>query len=120
MRRDMAFNKTTWVLLHFLAFGFAAPNAKRATTPGYNALPYYPAPYGGWVSEWASSYEKAKKLVDSMTLAEKTNITAGTGLFMGMHHLKQSEGILLTWLRVRVRTPVLSVKLTISKTLQRK
>ncbi|KAH8683719.1 glycoside hydrolase superfamily [Ilyonectria robusta] len=79
----MAYKKTTWLLLHFLAFGFAAPNAKRATTPGYNALPYYPAPYGGWVSEWASSYTKAKKLVDSMTLAEKTNITAGTGLLMG-------------------------------------
>ncbi|KKA27855.1 hypothetical protein TD95_003253 [Thielaviopsis punctulata] len=45
--------------------------------------PYYPAPFGGWVSDWASSYEKAKILVDNMTLAEKTNITAGTGIYMG-------------------------------------
>lgn len=45
--------------------------------------PYYPAPFGGWVDDWASSYEKAKLLVDNMTLAEKTNITAGTGIYMG-------------------------------------
>lgn len=49
----------------------------------YAALPYYPAPYGGWVSTWEDSYTKAKDLVDQMTLAEKTNITSGTGIFMG-------------------------------------
>ncbi|KAH7176943.1 glycoside hydrolase superfamily [Dactylonectria macrodidyma] len=83
----MAIKKASWVLLPFLAIGLAAPNPseKRATTAGYYALPYYPAPYGGWVDEWATSYAKAKKLVDSMTLAEKTNITAGTGLFMERH-----------------------------------
>ncbi|KAF7555686.1 hypothetical protein G7Z17_g2025 [Cylindrodendrum hubeiense] len=82
MRTTIAFEKATWLLLPFLVFGLAAPNERRATTAGYYALPYYPAPYGGWVDEWASSYNKAKKLVDSMTLAEKTNITAGTGLSM--------------------------------------
>lgn len=55
-----------------------------ALPDGYYAPPYYPAPYGGWVNEWRDSYSKAKKLVDSMILAEKTNITAGTGIFMGM------------------------------------
>jgi beta-glucosidase len=51
---------------------------------GYVAAPYYPAPYGGWTANWADSYAKAKALVDKMTLAEKTNITAGTGIYMGM------------------------------------
>ena len=51
----------------------------------YVAAPYYPAPYGGWVSSWEQSYSQAKELVDQMTLAEKTNITSGTGIFMGMH-----------------------------------
>lgn len=53
--------------------------------PGYVAASYYPAPYGGWTPEWADSYEKAKAMVDRMTLAEKTNITSGTGIFMGMN-----------------------------------
>lgn len=50
---------------------------------GYVAAPYYPAPYGGWADDWSESYAKATKLVSEMTLAEKTNITAGTGMFMG-------------------------------------
>lgn len=49
----------------------------------YVAAPYYPTPYGGWVSGWDDSYSKAKELVDQMTLSEKTNITSGTGIFMG-------------------------------------
>ncbi|KAL0943662.1 beta-glucosidase F [Colletotrichum truncatum] len=51
--------------------------------PGYVAASYYPAPYGGWTSDWADSYDRAKALVDRMTLAEKTNITSGSGIFMG-------------------------------------
>lgn len=50
---------------------------------GYYVTAYYPAPYGGWVKDWQESYRKARKLVDSMTLAEKTNITGGSGVFMG-------------------------------------
>jgi hypothetical protein len=50
---------------------------------GFYVPAYYPAPYGGWVDSWAESYDKAKALVDQMTLAEKTNITAGSGIFMG-------------------------------------
>ncbi len=50
---------------------------------GYVAAPYYPTPYGGWAEDWGESYAKAVKLVSQMTLAEKTNITAGTGQFMG-------------------------------------
>lgn len=51
----------------------------------YVAADYYPAPYGGWVNNWAESYAKARDLVESMTLAEKTNITSGTGIYMGMN-----------------------------------
>lgn len=50
---------------------------------GYASPPSYPAPYGGWADDWSESYAKAVKLVSQMTLAEKTNITAGTGQFMG-------------------------------------
>lgn len=50
---------------------------------GYYVPAYYPAPYGGWTKDWQESYRKARKLVDSMILAEKTNITGGSGMFMG-------------------------------------
>lgn len=45
--------------------------------------PYYPAPNGGWLSNWADAYEKAHQVVSNMTLAEKVNLTTGTGIFMG-------------------------------------
>lgn len=57
-----------------------------AVPAGYVSLPYYPAPHGGWTSDWSASYAKAKALVEQMTLAEKTNITAGTGMYMGEPH----------------------------------
>lgn len=61
----------------------AASIDRRAAVPdGYVAAPYYPAPYTGWVSSWSDSVQKAKALVDTMTLAEKANITAGTGIYM--------------------------------------
>ncbi|KAI1084119.1 glycoside hydrolase family 3 protein [Whalleya microplaca] len=50
---------------------------------GYVAAPYYPAPYGGWADDWSDSYSKAVEVVSQMTIAEKVNITAGTGIFMG-------------------------------------
>jgi len=49
---------------------------------GYVSAPYYPAPYGGWDDDWSDAYEKAVALVSKMNLAEKVNITAGTGLYM--------------------------------------
>lgn len=51
--------------------------------PGFVAAPYYPAPHGGWVASWEEAYSKAEALVSQMTLAEKTNITSGIGIFMG-------------------------------------
>ena len=50
---------------------------------GYSAPPYYPTPKGGWVPSWKASYAKAAILVANMTLAEKVNITSGTGFLMG-------------------------------------
>ncbi|KAK6066856.1 glycosyl hydrolase family 3 N terminal domain-containing protein [Seiridium cupressi] len=50
---------------------------------GYVAAPYYPAPHGGWADDWEDAYTRAADLVSQMTLAEKTNISSGTGFFMG-------------------------------------
>ncbi|KAI0397051.1 glycoside hydrolase family 3 protein [Xylariaceae sp. FL0594] len=49
---------------------------------GYVSAPYYPAPYGGWDASWSDAYDKAVALVSQMNIAEKVNITGGTGLFM--------------------------------------
>jgi beta-glucosidase len=57
-----------------------------AVPAGYVAEGYYPSPHGGWTSDWSASYSKAEALVQQMTLAEKTNITAGTGIYMGKSH----------------------------------
>ncbi|KAL7945430.1 glycoside hydrolase family 3 protein [Trichoderma barbatum] len=86
----------TCIISSLVALGQAGPTAASANAQiaaaaaaqswvpdGYYVPPYYPAPYGGWVDDWRASYTKAKALVDSMTLAEKTNITAGTGIYMG-------------------------------------
>ncbi|KUI64454.1 putative beta-glucosidase F [Cytospora mali] len=68
----------------FVVSSLGASIGPRAAVPdGYVAAPYYPAPYTGWVSSWSDSVQKAKALVDTMTLAEKANITAGTGIYMG-------------------------------------
>jgi beta-glucosidase len=61
----------------------AATFQRRDDVPaGYYAPPYYPTPKGGWVSSWADAYAKAQKVVVNMTLAEKVNLTTGTGIFM--------------------------------------
>jgi len=60
-----------------------------AVPAGYVAAPYYPTPLGGWASSWTESYSKAADLVKNLTLAEKVNLTTGTGLYMGeseTHH----------------------------------
>ncbi|MBE3048095.1 glycoside hydrolase family 3 protein, partial [Candidatus Bathyarchaeota archaeon] len=46
--------------------------------------PWYPSPAGGTATTWATSYSKASSLVSRMTLAEKVNITTGTGWRMGL------------------------------------
>jgi beta-glucosidase len=54
-----------------------------AVPKGFEAIPYYPAPHGGWAPSWKDAYAKAQALVSQMTLAEKTNITSGAGMYMG-------------------------------------
>lgn len=57
---------------------------KRDDVPaGFTTPPYYPTPKGGWVASWTDSYAKAAEVVANMTLAEKVNLTTGTGLLMG-------------------------------------
>ncbi|KKY20941.1 putative beta-glucosidase [Phaeomoniella chlamydospora] len=57
---------------------------RRESVPeGYQSPPYYPTPPGGWISSWEDSYAKAAKVVANMTLAEKVNMTSGTGIYMG-------------------------------------
>jgi beta-glucosidase len=57
---------------------------KRTDLPAeYSTPDYYPTPIGGWVDEWADAYAKAQIIVSNMTLAEKVNLTSGTGYLMG-------------------------------------
>lgn len=60
---------------------------------GYVAASYYPTPHTGWVADWEDSVAKAQALVATMTLAEKANITAGTGIFMGKFSCHQKTFI---------------------------
>ncbi|KFA62864.1 hypothetical protein S40285_02265 [Stachybotrys chlorohalonatus IBT 40285] len=81
----MGIGTVTGVLTGLLALSVAAPTEqKRQADTEYYVPPYYPAPYGGWVDDWRDSYDRARALVARMTLAEKTNITGGTGIFMGI------------------------------------
>ena len=83
-----------YLVVHLICiyFIFSLPTPLRALAlerrdpvpAGYVAAPYYPTSQGGWAADWTESYAKAAALVRNMTLAEKVNLTAGTGLYMGM------------------------------------
>jgi beta-glucosidase len=69
----------------FLTASGAFLYKKSQQEPPYGqSPPWYPSPKGGIAKSWAASYEKAAKLVSKMTLAEKVNITTGTGWQMGL------------------------------------
>ncbi|KAG0633054.1 glycoside hydrolase superfamily [Tuber brumale] len=53
------------------------------SSEGGTSPSWYPSPKGGTVDQWAESYRKATDLVRKMNLAEKVNITTGTGWSMG-------------------------------------
>ena len=58
---------------------------KLAQAPLYGlSPPWYPTPRGGTARSWAESYRKASSMVRRMTLAEKVNVTTGTGWMMGL------------------------------------
>jgi hypothetical protein len=83
------FSVLSYLLLSNSLHASANTVEKRVEVPdGYVAAPYYPAPHGGWTADWSESYRKAAVLVANMTLAEKTNVTAGTGIFMGEYTRK--------------------------------
>ncbi|KGO73250.1 Glycoside hydrolase, superfamily [Penicillium italicum] len=50
----------------------------------FRAVPWYPTPLGGTSEQWKESYVKAQEMVREMTLAEKVNVTTGTGWQMGL------------------------------------
>ncbi|KAH6855486.1 glycoside hydrolase superfamily [Chaetomium sp. MPI-CAGE-AT-0009] len=71
-----------WILL---SAGGAFVYKKYQDEPPYGqSPPWYPAPKGGIAKNWVASYGKAAKMVDKMTLAEKVNVTTGTGWQMGL------------------------------------
>ncbi|PYI36582.1 beta glucosidase [Aspergillus indologenus CBS 114.80] len=71
------------VLTLLLPGYFAAEHRRRDDDADAYSPPYYPAPPGGWISDWSAAYAKAQAVVSNMTLAEKVNLTTGTGMYMG-------------------------------------
>jgi hypothetical protein len=65
---------SAWAMLRAGGYLMHAIEAPDSQSP-----PWYPTPPGGSLSTWAESYTKAAKLVEKMTLAEKVNVTTGTG-----------------------------------------
>lgn len=46
----------------------------------FYSTPYYPSPMGGRLDHiWQKAYDKARKIVEKMTIPEKVNLTTGTG-----------------------------------------
>lgn len=71
-----------WIIL---GAGGATVYYKFKQAPAYGlSPPWYPTPKGGSTSTWAASYQKAALMVQNMTLAEKVNVTTGTGWMMGL------------------------------------
>lgn len=71
-----------WLLIG-LGGPFAYKTYTQAPPDGFSP-PWYPTPKGGAAKSWAESYRKASQMVERMTLAEKVNITTGTGWRMGL------------------------------------
>ncbi|KAL4922894.1 glycosyl hydrolase family 3 N terminal domain-containing protein [Aspergillus aurantiobrunneus] len=83
MRRWLSLALLTTAVLCSLASPTGAGLDVRDSDNEAFSPPYYPAPNGGWVSNWAEAYQKAHSIVSNLTLAEKVNLTTGTGIYMG-------------------------------------
>ncbi|KAJ2897944.1 putative glycoside hydrolase family 3 protein [Zalerion maritima] len=70
-----------WAIL--ASGGFFAYQKYTQAPPDGLSPPWYPSPKGGTARAWADSYAKAASMVETMTLAEKVNVTTGTGWMMG-------------------------------------
>ncbi|KAB5517369.1 glycoside hydrolase family 3 protein [Coniochaeta sp. 2T2.1] len=75
----------TGIVTLLLAAGGGFVFKKYKDEPPYGqSPPWYPTPKGGASANWAESYRKASAMVSRMTLAEKVNVTTGTGWQMGL------------------------------------
>ncbi|KAJ5110001.1 beta-glucosidase E [Penicillium argentinense] len=57
---------------------------ERNVEGNYHSVPWYPTPLGGTSPAWRESYQKAKGMVERMSLIEKVGVTTGTGWEMGL------------------------------------
>lgn len=81
--RILGFIAISFATLVLLVIASGAFVYKKGTLNGQSP-PWYPTPLGGTVKSWEASYEKAAGMVKRMTLAEKVNVTSGTGWMMGL------------------------------------
>lgn len=81
-RRTMMATLLVVVILIILS-GFGWHKYREEPLDGLSP-PWYPTPRGGTSKKWEESYRKAADMVSKMTLAEKVNITTGTGWRMGL------------------------------------
>ncbi|KAJ9254087.1 CAZyme family GH3 [Paecilomyces variotii] len=58
--------------------GVAAATVVSAKDLAYSP-PFYPSPWANGQGEWADAYNRAVQFVSQLTLAEKVNLTTGTG-----------------------------------------
>lgn len=82
--RIMGFTAIIFAVLTFLVIVPGGTYIYKKGTLDGQSPPWYPSPLGGTCKRWEDSYKKAAKLVGRMTLAEKVNVTTGTGWMMGM------------------------------------
>ncbi|ODM23820.1 putative beta-glucosidase A [Aspergillus cristatus] len=65
--------------LGWLEFVAATASVAQAKDLAYSP-PYYPSPWAdGQPADWSNAYKRAVEIVSNMTLAEKVNLTTGTG-----------------------------------------
>lgn len=81
-RRTVMATILIFVILVILT-GFGWHKYKEEPVDGLSPA-WYPTPLGGTSKNWEESYKKAAMMVSNMTLAEKVNITTGTGWRMGL------------------------------------
>ena len=72
--------------------------------------PWYPSPKGGIAKTWAESYRKAAEMVGRMTLAEKVNVTTGTGWEMGLAVGTNAPAVLVGFPQLNLQDGPLGVR----------
>lgn len=82
--RIMGFIAICFATIVLLIIGSGAFVYKKSGTRDGQSPPWYPSPLGGTLQSWEKSYRRASTLVSEMSLAEKVNITTGTGWSMGL------------------------------------